>query len=200
MRQQSSEAIRRAKRQALTVELLEDRRVFSLGLVPSLPGLLSQSVSSPAVSPVTPAGLVPAETTAAPVTNVLTDTVAGARPLLGSLPVVELESELRLDTGAGGMRMEFKVTTWALDVVVASDLGVKLPVHAGADVSLDTSLGGHKGLVPIGATVGADAKVDPSPETGLPPLAIGTGLHLGVGGHKGLLPIEVTVDTTTKID
>src|SRR5947207_11557119 len=126
MRQQSSEAIRRAKRRALTVELLEDRRVFSLGLVPSLPGLLSQSVSSPAVSPVTPAGLVPAETTAAPVTNVLTDTIAGAKPLLGSLPVVELESELRLDTGAGGLRMEFKVTTVVLDVVVASDLGVKL--------------------------------------------------------------------------
>jgi len=163
MRQQSSEAIRRAKRQGLTVELLEDRRVFSLtGLVPSLPGLLSQEMSLPS----------------------------------------GLEAEVRLDTAAGGLRVELEVTTRVLDVGVVSDLGVDPPVHAGADVSHDTSHGGHKGLVALGATVGADAKVNLSPETGVPPITVVTeagGKH-GMGGHKGLLPIEVTVDTTTKID
>src|SRR4051794_3136258 len=155
MRQLSHHALRRTRRHALTVELLEDRRVFSLtGLVPSLPGLLSQPVSLPALSSLTPAAVVPVQTTAAPVSNVLTDTAAVTQPLLGSLPLVSLDTDLRLDTGAGGLRVELAVVTPVVDLMVVSDLGVNLPVPAATDLSLNTSLGGDKGLAGLGLGVG----------------------------------------------
>jgi len=185
----------------LTVELLEDRRVFSLtGPVPSLPGLLSHPVSLPALSSLTPAAVVPVETTAAPVSNVLTETAAPAQSLLGSLPLVSLDTDLRLDTGAGGLRVELAIVTPVIDLVVVSDLGVNLPVPVGTDLSLNTSLGNDNGLAALGLGVGIQT---PTSLPGLNlPLGVNTDLALdtSVGGNKGLIALGTTDGADVKVD
>src|SRR5947209_15616135 len=103
MRQQSRKALHQAKRPLLTVEVLEDRRVFSLtGLAPSL---LSQAVPlPPAVNAIAPTAVLPAgQRAVAPVADVLTSTADVTKPLFSSLPVAGLDADVRLDTGAGGV-------------------------------------------------------------------------------------------------
>src|SRR5205823_5128669 len=75
------------------------------------------------------------------------------------------------------------------------------PVAVVTEARVHHGVGGHKGMLPIEATVDTTTKIDAggSTEGILPPLNISTGTdtQVAVGGDETTLPVDATVTTTT---